>query len=61
MSMGSPPPEEEEAAETKCDELFAPPFPIPLHYLWEGDREFGSKVKPRKKGQEVGRFFYDLF
>jgi len=33
-SVRSPPPEEKGAAETRCDELTATPFPIPLCHLW---------------------------
>ncbi|KAK4827950.1 hypothetical protein QYF61_022565 [Mycteria americana] len=53
-SVRSPPPEEEGAAETTCDELTATPIPLSPVPLGGGGREFGSKVKPRKKGG-VGR------
>lgn len=43
----SPPPEEEGAAETKCDELTAAPFPCTAQA--GGIREFRRKVKAREK------------
>ena len=44
----SPPPEDEEAAETTCDELTVTPHPpVPLK---GGKVEAGSEVKPRKMG-----------
>ena len=45
---GRPPPEEERATETTCDELTA--TPIALCHWAGGGREFESKVEPRKKG-----------
>jgi len=45
----SPPPEEEGAAETRCDELILSPIshsPVPL----SGEKVNGSEVEPRKKG-----------
>jgi len=55
QSMRSPPPEEEGAAETTCDEQTATPTPhspVPLG----GRRERnGSEVEPRKKGGVRGR------
>jgi len=40
QSMRSPPPEEEGAAETKCNELTKmPPFPVPLRCWDKGGRE----------------------
>jgi len=38
-----------------------PPFPIPLWLLWGGGREFGSEVKPRKKGGMGGRCYKICF
>ena len=38
-SVRSPPPEEEGAAETMCDELTQTPFPIPLCRSGGGGRE----------------------
>ena len=51
----SPPPEEEEAAETRCDELTT--TPIPLRCWRGGGREFRSEVEPGKKGGVGGRCF----
>ena len=56
-SVRSPPPEEEGAAETTCDELTATPIPHPPAPLGGGGREFGSEVKPGKKGGVGGRCF----
>jgi len=49
--------EEEEAAETACDELTAIPFPVPLHCSGGGGRQFRSEVEPRKKGRVGGMCF----
>ena len=38
-SVRSPPPKEEGAAETMCDELTTTPIPIPLRHGQEGGRE----------------------
>lgn len=39
-------------SETICDELTTNPVPCLLVLLWkEGSREFGNKVKSRKKGK----------
>ncbi|GAB0186735.1 AN1-type zinc finger protein 5-like [Grus japonensis] len=53
-SVRSPPPEEEGAAETACDELTTTPVPHPP-VLLRGRRE--SKVKPGKKGEVEGGVF----
>jgi len=51
----SPPPEEEEAAETACDELTVTPIPCPLCCSGEGGRETGVKLSPdRREGQVEG-------
>jgi len=53
-SVRSPPPEEEGAAETTCDELTVTPIPCP-HVPLGGRRERnGSEAEPGKKGR-VGR------
>ena len=59
-SVRSPPPEEEGAADTTCDELTQTLIPRPPAPLGGGGRKFGSKVKPRKKGGVGGRCFSDL-
>jgi len=57
QSVRSPPPEEEGAAETKCDELTITPIPCPPA-LFGGRRERnGSEAEPRKKGGVGGRSF----
>ena len=49
--MRSPPPEEEGAAETTCDELTPTPIPRPPAPLGgEEVEKIGSEVEPRKKG-----------
>jgi len=50
QSVRSPPPEEEGAAETACDELTAAPIPRPPAPL--GGKRWGnrSEVEARKKG-----------
>lgn len=40
---------EEEQQRNICDEVDTSLFPIPLCYLWEGDRRARSKVQPGKK------------
>jgi len=49
----SPPPEEEGATETTCDELTITPIPRSV----EGGRETGVKLSPGKKGGVGGRGF----
>jgi len=57
QSVRSPPPEEEGAAETMCDELTITPIP-PLPVLLGGRRERnGSEAVPGKKGGVGGRSF----
>ena len=46
----SPPPEDEEAAETTCDELTVTPIPRPPVLLWGEEVEAGSEVEPGKMG-----------
>jgi len=54
----SPPPEEEGAAETTCDELTTDPIPRPPALLRVGKRERnGSEAEPGKKGGVGGRCF----
>jgi len=56
-SVRSPPPEEEGAAETTCDELtvtLIPRTPVPLGARRE---RIGSKAEPGKKGRAGGRCF----
>ena len=48
--MRSPPPEQEGAAETTCDELTTTPIPRPPVLLRGGEVEAGSEVEPGKKG-----------
>ena len=56
--MRSPPPEEDEAAETLCDELTITPIPCPPVLLaGGGGREIGSEVEPGKKQGEGTRCF----
>lgn len=43
-------PEEEEVAETTCDELTAVSTPHPPMPLWGGGRENQGEVRPEKKG-----------
>ena len=60
--MRSPPPEEEGAAETTCDELTQTPIPRPPAPLGgEEVEKIRSKVKPGKKGGVGGRWFYFCF
>ena len=55
-SLRSPPPEEEGAAETTCDELTTTPIPRPPAPLGgEEVEKIRSKVKPEKKGGVGGR------
>jgi len=52
QSVRNPPSEEEEAAETVCDELTATPTPHPPVMLgWEVGRETRSEVEPTKTGR----------
>jgi len=54
----SPPPEEEGAAETTCDEPTTTPIPRPPAPLrGRRERKMGCKVKPRKKGGMGRRCF----
>ena len=46
----SPPPEDEEAAETTCDELTVTPVPRPPVPLRGAEVEARSEVEPRKMG-----------
>ena len=46
----SPPPEDEEAAETPCDELTITPIPCPPVPLRGAEVEAGSEVEPGKMG-----------
>ncbi|KAK4817118.1 hypothetical protein QYF61_027981 [Mycteria americana] len=48
--------EEEEGAETTCDELTATPIPHPLCCFGGGGREIGSEVEPGKKGGKTEYF-----
>jgi len=55
--MRSPPPEEEGAAETTCEELTAAPISRPLSRLgWRSWRNM-SEVEPGKKGGVGGKCF----
>jgi len=59
-SVRSPPPKEEVAAETTCDQTTdhnPPSFPVPLCLLGGGGREFESEVQPGKKGGVEERCF----
>ena len=56
-SARSPPPEEEGAAETMCDELTQPPSPTPRAACGEEGEKIGRKAEPRKKGGVGGRCF----
>jgi len=54
-SMRSPPPEEEGAAETTCDELTVTPIPRPPVLLRGRRREMGVKLRPgRREGWGEG-------
>jgi len=58
-SVGSPPLEEEGAAETTCDELTT--TPIPLRCSGGGGRETGVKLSPGRRdglGEGVLRFSF---
>ena len=59
-SVRSPPPEEEGAAETTCDELTATPIPVPLRCWQGGGRGIGSKAEPGKKGEVGGRCVFKI-
>jgi len=56
-SVRSPPPEEEGAAETTCDELTVTSTPCPPVPLGGRRQKNRSEVKPRKKGGVGGRCF----
>ena len=60
-SVRSPPPEEEGAAETLCDELTATPIPIPLCLWGRGGRGIGTKAEPGKKGGVGGRCVFNIW
>jgi len=60
QSVRSPPPEEEGAAETTCDELTVTPIPHPPALLGGRRERNGSKAEPGKKGGVGGKVFYDL-
>ena len=61
-TVRSPPPEEEGAAETTCDELTATPIPYPLRCSGRGGgRKIGNEVEPGKKGGVGGRCFKICF
>jgi len=49
-SVRSPPPEEEEVAETMCDELTPTPIPHPPTPLGGRRERNGSEVEPGNKG-----------
>ena len=55
--MRSPPPEEEGAAETRCDELTVTPIPVPLHRSGGGGRKSGVKLSPGRRGSGVLKMF----
>ena len=60
QSMRSPPPEEEGAAETTCDELIA--TPIPLRHAGGGGRKSGEKLScGRREGWGEGDLRLVLF
>lgn len=50
-------PEEDGAAETRCEGLAAAPIPHPPVRLGEGGRESRRNLKPRTKGELGGRCF----
>ena len=56
-SVMSPAPEEDEAAETMCDELTVTPIPCPPVLLGGVGRESRSEGVPGKKGGVEGRCF----
>ena len=60
-SVRSPPPEEEGAAETACDELTPTPVPVPLHHCGGGGRGTGNKAEPGKKGGVGGRCVFKIW
>ena len=60
-SVRSPPPEEEGAAETTCDELTATPIPVPLCCCGGGGRGIRSKAEPGKKGGVGGRCVFKIW
>ena len=53
----SPPPEDEELAETLCDELTVTPIPRPPVLLRGAEVEAGSEVEPGKMGGVGGGVF----
>jgi len=51
----SPSPEEQEAAETTCDELTATPIPCAPEQLERSEKKFGVKLNiKRREGWEEG-------
>jgi len=56
-SVRSPPPEEEGAAETKCDELTITPIPRPPALLGGRRERNRTEPEPGKKGGVEGRCF----
>jgi len=56
-SVRSPPPEEEGAAETTCDELTVTPIPCSPVPLGGRRERNGSEAEPGKKGGVGGRCF----
>ena len=59
-SVRSPPPEEEGAAETTCDELTTTPISVPLCRWRGGGRGTRSKAEPGKKGGAGGRCAFKI-
>ena len=57
QSVRSPPPEEEGAAETRCDELTVTPIPRPPALLGGRKERNGSEAEPGKKGGGGGKVF----
>ena len=57
QSVSSPPPEEEGAAETMCDELTTTPIPRPPVLLRGEEVEAGSEVEPGNEGGVGGGVF----
>jgi len=60
--MSHPPPEDEGAAATMCDELIATPFPVPLCSSGEVEN-MGVKLSPGRMdgwGKGVLRFDFSL-
>jgi len=53
--------EEDEEAETTCNELTTTPIPLPLYHSGGGSGEVRSEDEPRKKGKMEGRCFQGFF